>query len=46
MVDKPFQVDLVGEAVVEAMEDESIRGAVGTKQIENLATKAWRKSML
>ncbi|KAH1272768.1 hypothetical protein KXX33_007769 [Aspergillus fumigatus] len=46
MVDKPFQVDLVGEAVVEAMEDEFIRGAVGTKQIENLATKAWRKSML
>ncbi|GFF51346.1 uncharacterized protein C1840.09 [Aspergillus lentulus] len=46
MVDKPFQVDLVGEAVVEAMEDESIRGAVGTKQIEDLATKAWRKSML
>ncbi|GES59469.1 NAD dependent epimerase/dehydratase [Aspergillus terreus] len=46
MVDKPFQVDMVGEAVIEAMEDESIRGAVGTKQIENLATKAWRKSML
>ncbi|GIC90916.1 ubiquinone biosynthesis protein COQ11 [Aspergillus udagawae] len=46
MVDKPFRVDLVGEAVVEAMEDESIQGAVGTKQIENLATKAWRKSML
>ncbi|KAL4895582.1 hypothetical protein BDV59DRAFT_141490 [Aspergillus ambiguus] len=46
MVDKPFQVDMVGEAVVEAMEEESVRGAVGTKQIETLATKAWRKSML
>lgn len=46
MVDKPLQVDVVGEAVVEAMEDESTRGAVGTKQIETLATKAWRKSMV
>lgn len=46
MVDKPLQVDIVGEAVVEAMEDESTRGAVGTKQIETLATKAWRKSMV
>ncbi|KAF7590437.1 hypothetical protein BBP40_002841 [Aspergillus hancockii] len=46
MVTKPFQVDIVGEAVVEAMEDESVRGAVGTKKIEALSTKAWRKSML
>ncbi|BCR83299.1 ubiquinone biosynthesis protein COQ11 [Aspergillus chevalieri] len=46
MVEKPLQVDVVGEAVVEAMEDESTRGAVGTKQIEILATRAWRKSML
>ncbi|PLB54810.1 putative oxidoreductase [Aspergillus steynii IBT 23096] len=46
MVDKPFQVDMVGEAVVEAMEDETVRGAVGTKRMEALATKAWRKSML
>lgn len=46
MVEKPLQVDIVGEAVVEAMEDESTRGAVGTKQIQALATKAWRKSML
>ncbi|EIT83586.1 hypothetical protein AFCA_004170 [Aspergillus flavus] len=46
MVTKPFQVDMVGEAVVEAMEDESVRGAVGTKKIEALATSAWRKSML
>ena len=46
MVDTPFQVDMVGEAVVEAMEDETVRGAVGTKRMEALATKAWRKSML
>ncbi|KNG86866.1 NAD dependent epimerase/dehydratase [Aspergillus nomiae NRRL 13137] len=46
MVTKPFQVDMVGEAVVEAMEDEAVRGAVGTKKIEALATSAWRKSML
>lgn len=46
MAEKPLKVDMVGEAVVEALEDESTRGAVGTKQIEALATKAWRKSML
>ncbi|XHG01065.1 hypothetical protein AWENTII_004468 [Aspergillus wentii] len=46
MVHKPLQVDIVGEATVEAMEDESTLGAVEIKQIEALATKAWRKSML
>ncbi|KAL4886936.1 hypothetical protein BJY04DRAFT_43987 [Aspergillus karnatakaensis] len=46
MVDKPFQVDLVGEAVVEALDDPSISGPVGPKKIEALATKAWRKGML
>ncbi|CAI7677188.1 unnamed protein product [Penicillium pancosmium] len=46
MAEKPLKVDVVGEAVVEALEDESTKGAVGTKQIEALATKAWRKSML
>ncbi|KKK19212.1 hypothetical protein P175DRAFT_0469953 [Aspergillus ochraceoroseus IBT 24754] len=46
MVDKPFQVDTVGEAVVEAMDDPSISGPVGPKKIETLATKAWRKNML
>ncbi|GLI72379.1 hypothetical protein PoHVEF18_000551 [Penicillium ochrochloron] len=44
--EKPLKVDVVGEAVVEALEDESTRGPVGTKQIEQLATKAWRKTML
>ncbi|KAJ6035224.1 uncharacterized protein N7446_009980 [Penicillium canescens] len=46
MAEKPLKVDVVSEAVVEALEDESTKGAVGTKQIEALATKAWRKSML
>jgi hypothetical protein len=46
MVDKPFQVDTVGEAVVEALDDPSISGPVGPRKIEALATKAWRKSML
>ncbi|KAJ5221056.1 uncharacterized protein N7469_009943 [Penicillium citrinum] len=46
MAEKPLKVDVVGEAVVEALEDESTNGAVGTKQIEALATKAWRKTML
>lgn len=46
MVEKPLQVDVVGQAVVEAIEDESTRGAVGVRQIEALATKAWRKGML
>ena len=46
MVDKPFQVETVGEAVVEALDDPSISGPVGPRKIEALATKAWRKSML
>lgn len=46
MAEKPLKADTVGEAVVEALEDESTRGVVGTKQIEALATKAWRKAML
>lgn len=46
MAEKPLKVDMVGEAVVEALEDESTKGAVGTKQLEALATKAWRKTML
>jgi len=46
MAEKPLKVDIVSEAVVEALEDESTKGAVGTKQIEALATKAWRKTML
>lgn len=46
MAEKPLKADTVAEAVVEALEDESTRGPVETKQIEALATKAWRKGML
>ncbi|OQD73158.1 hypothetical protein PENDEC_c016G05338 [Penicillium decumbens] len=46
VAEKPLKVDVVGEAVVEALEDTTTKGAVGTKQIEALATKAWRKTML
>ncbi|ODA78816.1 hypothetical protein RJ55_06200 [Drechmeria coniospora] len=43
---KPLRVDVVAEAVVEALEDESVRGPVEIPEIEDLATKAWRKTML
>ncbi|KAI9887226.1 MAG: hypothetical protein M1823_000974 [Watsoniomyces obsoletus] len=43
---KPLQADVVGEAVIEALEDENVRGPVETPQIEELATKAWRRGML
>jgi uncharacterized protein YbjT (DUF2867 family) len=46
MTEKPLKADVVAQAVVEAIEDESTSGVVGTKKIENLATKAWRKGML
>ena len=45
-VEKPLKADLVAEAVVEAIAEEDTRGVVGTKEIEALAAKAWRKTML
>lgn len=45
-VEKPLKADLVAEAVVEAIADEDTKGVVGTREIEALAAKAWRKSML
>ena len=45
-VEKPLQVDRVAEAIVEAIEDEQIKGVVDTGLIERLAEKGWRKSML
>lgn len=44
--DKPLKVDDVAEAVVESLSDETIKGPVNLEQIEELATKGWRKSML
>jgi hypothetical protein len=45
-VEKPLKADLVAEAVVEAIAEEDTKGVVGTKEIEALAAKAWRKTML
>ncbi|KAE9367974.1 NAD(P)-binding protein [Stipitochalara longipes BDJ] len=43
---KPLKADLVAEAVVEALSDESVKGPVEVQEIEQLAEKAWRKGML
>lgn len=43
---KPLKADLVGDAVVEALEDEDVHGPVEVPDIERLATRAWRKNML
>lgn len=43
---KPLKADVVAEAVVEALEDQTVSGPVETKEIETLAAKAWRKGML
>lgn len=43
---KPLKVDTVAEAVVEALADETVKGPVEVEQIDELATKAWRKGML
>jgi hypothetical protein len=43
---KPLKVDLVAEAVVEALSDDNTKGAVDIKEIEELAHKSWRKGML
>lgn len=43
---KPLKVDVVAEAVVEAMEDETVKGPVEVPEIEVLANRAWRKGML
>ncbi|OTB20543.1 hypothetical protein K445DRAFT_52067 [Daldinia sp. EC12] len=43
---KPLKVDIVAEAVVEALGDDSIKGPVEVPKIEELANKSWRKTML
>lgn len=45
-VEKPLKADRVAEAVVEAIEDQGVKGVVGTATIEELASKAWRRGML
>jgi hypothetical protein len=45
-VAKPLKVDTVAEAVVEALSDSDVQGPVEIPEIEELASKAWRKTML
>ena len=43
---KPLKAETVAEAIVEALSDDTVRGPVEVAQIEELASKAWRKTML
>jgi hypothetical protein len=43
---KPSQANSVAEAVVEAIEEEGVKGVLEVQEIENLASKAWRRGML
>lgn len=43
---KPLKVDTVAEAIVEALADEKVQGPIEVPELEELAAKAWRKSML
>ncbi|PHH69528.1 hypothetical protein CDD82_7701 [Ophiocordyceps australis] len=43
---KPLKVDAVAEAVVEGLSDDAISGPIEVPELEELATKAWRKGML
>lgn len=43
---KPLKADLVADAVVEALDDETVKGPVENAEIEALANRAWRKGML
>lgn len=43
---KPLPVETVAEAVVEALDDEKVRGPIEVPELEELANKGWRKNML
>ena len=43
---KPLKANLVADAVVEGLADESVRGAVEVSQLEELASKSWRRTMV
>lgn len=45
-VERPMKADDVAEAVVEAVENEEIRGVVTGNEIERLKEKRWRRGML
>lgn len=43
---KPLPVENVAEAVVQALSDETVQGPIEVPEIEELATKGWRNTML
>ncbi|KAI3537919.1 NAD dependent epimerase/dehydratase [Colletotrichum acutatum] len=43
---KPLPVETVAEAVVEALDDVKVQGPIEVPELEELATKGWRKTML
>ncbi|KAK4239783.1 isoflavone reductase IRL [Achaetomium macrosporum] len=43
---KPLKADAVADAVIEALADEKVKGPVEVPQLEELADRAWRKTML
>ena len=43
---KPLKADVVAEAVVEALADEDVKGPVEVPQLEELASRSWRKTMV
>jgi hypothetical protein len=43
---KPLPADSVADAVVEAIEDTSVRGTIELPELETLAQRAWRKGMV
>ncbi|KAI2642549.1 NAD(P)-binding protein [Xylaria nigripes] len=43
---KPLKVEIVASAVVQALSDEAVKGPVEVPEIEELANKAWRSTML
>jgi hypothetical protein len=43
---KPLPVDTVAEAIVEALGDENVSGPIEVPELEELASKGWRKGML
>ncbi|KAJ2891486.1 NAD dependent epimerase/dehydratase [Zalerion maritima] len=43
---KPMKVEDVARAVVEGTENEEVKGVLEVEEIEDLATKGWRKGML
>lgn len=45
MVVKPMQASMAGEAIVEALENQDLKGVVEPGKVEFLGTQGWRKNM-